>query len=73
MHTHNTGSRPYALYKMPPSTGPVKGINLFLSAMIIVALPYLITETFGFETAQANSQRLCAHGYGQHNGNDLSG
>ena len=22
--THNTGSNPYALYRMPPSTGPVK-------------------------------------------------
>lgn len=30
------------------------GINLFLAAMMIVALPYLITEVFGFEAAQAN-------------------
>lgn len=32
----------------------VCGINLFLSAMIIVALPYLITEVFNLEAAQAN-------------------
>lgn len=32
----------------------VCGINLFLSAMIIVALPYLITEVLTFESAQAN-------------------
>ncbi len=30
------------------------GINLFLSAMIIVALPYLVTEVFDLEAAQAN-------------------
>lgn len=30
------------------------GINLFLSAMIIVALPYLITEVLGLEPSQAN-------------------
>ena len=30
------------------------GINLFLSAMIIVALPYLITEVLDLGTAQAN-------------------
>ena len=24
MQTHSTGSRPYALYSMPPSTGPIK-------------------------------------------------
>lgn len=30
------------------------GINLFLSAMIIVALPYLVTEVLDFEAAQAN-------------------
>lgn len=30
------------------------GINLFLSAMIMVALPYLITEVLGYEAAQAN-------------------
>lgn len=39
----------------------ISGINLFLSAMIIVALPYLITEVFPFEAAQAN--RL--YGYAQ--------
>lgn len=32
----------------------VCGINLFLSAMIIVALPYLITEVLTFEPALAN-------------------
>lgn len=32
----------------------VCGINLFLSAMIIVALPYLVTEVLTFESAQAN-------------------
>ncbi len=32
----------------------VCGINLFLSAMIIVALPYLITEVLNLGTAQAN-------------------
>lgn len=31
------------------------GINLFLSAMIIVALPYLITEVLNLEISQANS------------------
>lgn len=32
----------------------VCGVNLFLSAMIIVALPCLITEVLAFEPAQAN-------------------
>uniref|UniRef100_UPI00272C7B25 MFS transporter n=1 Tax=uncultured Acetatifactor sp. TaxID=1671927 RepID=UPI00272C7B25 len=32
----------------------VCGINLFLSAMIVVALPYLVTEVLDLETAQAN-------------------
>lgn len=32
----------------------VCGINLFLSAMIMVALPYLITEVLDFEAALAN-------------------
>lgn len=32
----------------------VCGINLFLSAMISVGLPYIITEVLNFETAQAN-------------------
>ena len=32
----------------------VCGINLFLSAMIIVALPYLITEVLELEASQAN-------------------
>lgn len=32
----------------------VCGINLFLASMIIVAVPYLITEVLGLETAQAN-------------------
>ena len=30
------------------------GINLFLAAMIIVALPYLVTEVLDLEAAQAN-------------------
>lgn len=30
------------------------GMNLFLSAMIIVALPYLVTEVLGFDADQAN-------------------
>ena len=30
------------------------GINLFLSAMIMVAMPYLITEVFNLEASQAN-------------------
>ena len=32
----------------------VCGINLFMSAMIIVALPYLVTEVFDLGAAQAN-------------------
>ncbi len=32
----------------------IYGINLFLSAMIIVALPYLITEVLTLEASQAN-------------------
>ena len=32
----------------------VCGINLFLSAMIIVALPYLVTEVLDLEASQAN-------------------
>lgn len=40
----------------------VCGINLFLSAMIVVALPYLITEVLDFEPAQAN--RLCGFAQG---------
>ena len=32
----------------------VCGVNLFLSAMIIVALPYLITEVLDLEASQAN-------------------
>ena len=30
------------------------GINLFLSAMILVALPYLVTEVLDLEAGQAN-------------------
>ena len=33
------------------------GINLFLASALLVGVPYLITETLGFEEAQAN--RLC--------------
>ena len=32
----------------------IYGINLFLSAMIIVALPYLVTEVLNLEASQAN-------------------
>ena len=38
------------------------GINLFLAAMIIVALPYLVTEIFDLETTQANT--LCGFAEG---------
>lgn len=40
----------------------VCGINLFLSAMIIVALPYLVTEVLDFGADQAN--RLCGFAEG---------
>ena len=40
----------------------VCGINLFLSAMIIVALPYLVTEVLDFRADQAN--RLCGFAEG---------
>lgn len=33
----------------------ISGINLFLSAMIVVALPYLITEVLSFEETRANT------------------
>ncbi|MDE7287191.1 MAG: MFS transporter [Lachnospiraceae bacterium] len=32
----------------------VCGINLFLSAMIVVGLPYMVTEVLGFDAAMAN-------------------
>lgn len=38
------------------------GMNLFLSAMLMVAVPYLITEILGFEAEQAN--RLCGYAEG---------
>ena len=34
MQTHNTGSNPYALYKMPPSTGPIKDANELIVLII---------------------------------------
>lgn len=53
------------IYKDNPLIGQglliVCGINLFLSAMIMVGLPYLITEVLPFTAAQAN--RL--YGYAQ--------
>ena len=49
----------------------VCGINLFLSAMIIVALPYLITEVLSFGAAQAN--RLCGFAQGALAAGGLSG
>lgn len=46
------------IYRDKPVIGKtllvVCGVNLFLSAMIIVALPYLITEVLPLEAAQAN-------------------
>ena len=38
------------------------GINLFLSAMIIVALPYLVTEVMNLEATQANRLYRFAEG-----------
>lgn len=38
------------------------GINLFLAAMIIVALPYLVTEVFNLEASQANRLYSFAEG-----------
>lgn len=53
------------IYRQKPIIGKglliVCGINLFLSAMIIVGLPYLITEVLPFTAGQAN--RL--YGYAQ--------
>ena len=40
----------------------VCGINLFLSAMLTVGLPYLVTEVLPFEPALAN--RLCGYAEG---------
>lgn len=39
------------------------GINLFLSAMIIVALPYLVTEVLNLEASQANRLYGFAEGH----------
>lgn len=49
----------------------VCGINLFLSAMIVVALPYLITEVLDFEAARAN--RLCGYAEGAMAAGGLAG
>ena len=40
----------------------VCAMNLFLSAMIVVALPYLVTEVLGFDKSLAN--RLCGFAQG---------
>ena len=37
MQTHNTGSNPYALYKTPPSTGPINDANELIVLMIELA------------------------------------
>lgn len=46
------------IYRVKPVIGRglivVCCVNLFLSAMIVIGLPYLITEVMTFETAQAN-------------------
>ena len=34
MQTHNTGFNPYALYKIPPSTGPIKDANELIVLII---------------------------------------
>ncbi len=53
------------IYKENPVIGQgllvVCGINLFMSAMIVVGLPYLITEVLPFTAAQANRM----YGYAQ--------
>ncbi len=38
------------------------GLNLFLSAMLVVGIPYLVTEVFSLEPGQAN--RLCGFAQG---------
>lgn len=40
----------------------VCGINLFLSAMLVVGMPYIVTEVLPFEPDQAN--RLCGYAEG---------
>lgn len=46
----------YSAYGLEPGLriSMVCGINLFLSAMFIVALPYLVTEVLNLEVSQAN-------------------
>ena len=34
MQTHNIGFSPYALYKIPPSTGPIKDANELIVLII---------------------------------------
>lgn len=47
------------------------GINLFLSAMIMVGLPYLITEVLSLEAVQAN--KLCGFATGALGAGGLAG
>ena len=60
------GESIHFIWKEKPVIGKtllaVCGVNLSLSAMIVVALPYLITEVLDFETARAN--QLCGFAEG---------
>ena len=47
------------------------GLNLFLSAMLVVGIPYLVTEVFLLEPAQAN--RLCGFAQGSLAAGGLAG
>ncbi len=55
---HDFAESVHFIWKEKPVIGKallvICGINLFLSAMIIVALPYLVTEVFHLEALQAN-------------------
>lgn len=61
--------------KEKPSVGKgllvICGINLFLSAMIMVGLPYLITEVLSLEAVQAN--KLCGFATGALGAGGLAG
>ncbi len=63
------------IFKKKPVIGKtllaVCGINLFLSAMITVALPYLVTEVLNLEASQAN--RLYGYAQGALAAGGLSG
>ncbi len=47
------------------------GLNLFLSAMLVVGIPYLVTEVFSLEAEQAN--RLCGFAQGSLAAGGLAG